>query len=183
MEHSGAVIWFAGLSGSGKSTIAQALYRRLCERGCRAYVLDGDKLRTGLSADLGFSEAARVENLRRAAEVAAILADAGMICIVAFISPLRSSRERARAIVGAARFAEIHISTPLAECERRDCKGLYARARRGEIPEFTGISSPFEPPTNPDLAVDTSIATVDEGVARIERLLESRGFVSPGAPS
>ena len=149
----GATIWFTGLSGSGKSTVAAMVERRLLESGRPAYLLDGDNLRHGLNADLGFSATDRAENVRRVAEVARLFADAGVVSLVPLISPYRADRDRARAAHHAAglRFVEVFVNTPIAECERRDPKGLYAMARAGEITGFTGIDDPYEPPTAPDL--------------------------------
>lgn len=172
----GWVIWFTGYSGSGKSTLAQALASELQRAGAHTHVLDGDQLRVRLSADLGYRVEDRLEHLRRVAEVAAILADAGVLCIAALISPFRVARERARSIVGAGRFLEIHLDTPLAVCEARDVKGLYARARRGEVAEFTGITSPYEPPEHPDLRLDTSRTSVAECVQLLVQHLRSRGW-------
>jgi adenylylsulfate kinase len=163
-------VWLTGLSGSGKSTIAVALEARLLAMGRLAYVLDGDSLRQGVNGDLGFSETARQENIRRTAEIAAMFNDAGLIVIVALISPYRKCRETARSIIGADRFLETYISASLAACEDRDTKGLYRRARNGEIENFTGISSPYEEPTAPGLTLDTT--RVDTAAA-IDLLLQS----------
>jgi adenylylsulfate kinase len=176
----GVTLWFSGLSGSGKSTIALALEQALFARGHLAYILDGDNIRLRLNRDLGFTDADREENLRRVAEVAHLVTECGVICLSAFISPLRVSRARAREIIGADRFLEVHVSTDLAECERRDIKGLYRKARAGEIAHFTGINSPFEPPENPDITLDTSALPVEESVARLLALLDARGFLSAG---
>lgn len=173
-RHRGAVLWLTGLSGAGKSTVAQALARRLFEMDCRSYVLDGDQLRTGLCADLDFSDAARSENIRRAGELAALFADAGMIVICAFISPFAGDRARARALVPDGDFLEIYCRCPLAVCEERDVKGLYRRARDGRIAQFTGISSPYEVPDAPDLVLDTAAGTVDEALAALMTLLCER---------
>jgi adenylyl-sulfate kinase len=167
----GAVVWLTGLSGSGKTTTALALAARLERAGKLAYVVDGDQLRAGLCSDLGFSPEDRVENVRRAGEVATILADAGVIAIVALISPYRSGRDAVRARTGSGRFFEVHVSTPIDECERRDVKSLYARARSGELPDFTGVSAPYEAPLAPDLTIDTSRTTVDEAAEALARLL------------
>ena len=172
----GCVIWFTGLSGSGKSTLATALEKKLSAAGSRAFVLDGDEIRRGLCSDLGFSAADRAENIRRLAEVAKLFAECGVICITAFISPLRASRENAKRIIGANRFFEINLATPLDVCEGRDVKGLYAKARAGKIPEFTGISSPYQAPTKPSLRLNTSKTTVSESVARIRQLLAQKGL-------
>jgi adenylylsulfate kinase len=169
----GVVLWFTGLSGAGKSTIADALLARLLRRRILATVLDGDCIRTGLCKDLGFSIPDRTENLRRLAEVAALMADAGVVVITAFISPLRESRRLARNIIGSQRFQEIYISTPLDVCEARDVKGLYRKARKGEISNFTGIDSPFEAPEAPDLSLNTSRLTLECSLEALESLLEN----------
>lgn len=163
--HRGGVVWFTGLSGSGKSTLAIEVEQRLFRLNFQAYVLDGDNMRRGLNANLGFSPDDRAENIRRVGQVAALFADAGFLIISAFISPYLSDRNRARAAaddLGAGRFHEIYIHADLAVCERRDPKGLYKRARSGEIADFTGISAPYEAPENPDMVVDTDRGTVDE---------------------
>ena len=165
--HAGGVLWLTGLSGSGKSTLAGELERRLFDRGYQVFVLDGDNLRSGLNADLGFSPDDRAENIRRAGEVAALMAQSGCICVTAFISPYRSDRARARQACGEG-FHEIYVQADLATCEARDPKGLYARARAGKIPEFTGISAPYEAPEAPELAIDTAGLDID---ACIDRLL------------
>ena len=175
----GAVLWFTGLSGSGKSTLARALETTLIQSGSLSYVLDGDNVRHGLNAGLGFSEEDRAENLRRVAEVAQLFADAGLICLVSFISPTRHSRAVARSIVGETRFAEIHIAADLDTCETRDVKGLYAKARRGEIPDFTGISAPYEPPEKPSLVIDSSRHTIDECVAELQKFVIERFLIKP----
>lgn len=167
----GVMLWFTGLSGSGKSTVAMALERELHRRGLLCRILDGDNIRTGINANLGFSEADRRENIRRIAEVARLFVDTGIITIAAFISPTEEIRALARDIIGEADFKEIYMATPLAECERRDVKGLYARARRGEIEHFTGISAPFEAPSQPALSLDTSVLSLEESVRRILDLL------------
>lgn len=159
--HRGGVVWLTGLSGAGKSTLAMAAQRRLFDRGDQVYVLDGDNVRLGLNKDLGFSAEARTENIRRVAEVARLFADAGMIVLTAFISPYRADREAARAIVGA-NFLEVHLDADLAVCESRDPKGLYRKARAGEIADFTGISAPYEAPDSPDLTVDTGAGGLDQ---------------------
>jgi adenylylsulfate kinase len=174
----GCVVWLTGLSGSGKSTIARAVESALFERGKLPFVLDGDNLRHGLNSNLGFSEADRHENIRRTGEVAALFADAGIIVLSALISPFRADRERVRTTVGEARFLEIFVDTPLEVCERRDPKGLYQRARRGEIPEFTGISSPYEAPERPALTLRTERTGVEESAAEIVQLLETRKFLA-----
>jgi bifunctional enzyme CysN/CysC len=171
-------VWLTGLSGSGKSSIARELERTLHHAGRQAFVLDGDTLRVGLNQDLGFSREDRAENVRRTAEVARLLNDAGLIAVVALISPFRNERDAARAIIGAERFMEVHVSTPLEVCEARDAKGLYARARAGEIPEFTGISSPYEPPESPAVTLDGSTGPVAESVRRLLDALAPR--IAPG---
>jgi adenylyl-sulfate kinase len=160
-------LWLTGLSGSGKSTLAQAVERRLVELGRPCYRLDGDNLRHGLNRDLGFSPADRHENIRRVAEVARLMNDAGLIVITAFISPYLHDRAMARQIIGAERFVEVYLCTDLATCERRDPKGLYAKARRGEITEFTGINAPYEVPTAAEVVMDTGSLTVEEAAARL----------------
>jgi bifunctional enzyme CysN/CysC len=164
--HRGGVLWFTGLPASGKSTLALLLEQRLYREGIAAYVLDGDNIRRGLSADLGFSAADRSENLRRVAEVAKLLADAGFVCIAAFISPLRRDRDQARAINGAD-FHEIYIKASLPACEARDPKGLYRQARAGLLADFSGVGAPYEPPSSPDLIVDTEHWEIDACVERI----------------
>jgi bifunctional enzyme CysN/CysC len=153
--HVGAIVWLTGLSGAGKSTLAMALERALFDRGWNAYTIDGDNVRRGLNADLGFSAQDRQENIRRVGEVAALFADAGLVCITAFISPFEDDRARARATAGHRRFFEVYVKSELATCEARDPKGLYGKARRGEIKGFTGIDSPYEEPSAPDLVIDT----------------------------
>jgi adenylyl-sulfate kinase len=167
-----ATLWLTGLSGAGKSTIACALERRLLDGGHAAYVLDGDNVRHGLNRDLGFSPSDRAENIRRIAEVARLLNDAGLIVITAFISPYREDREMARAIVGSADFLEVHVNTPIEVCEGRDPKGFYKLARAGELPAFTGISAPYEAPLDPVCSVDTGVNGIDECVGLLMGLLE-----------
>lgn len=171
-----AVLWFTGLSGSGKSTIASAVEYRLNQSGKLSYLLDGDNVRLGLCADLGFSTADRKENNRRVAHLAKLFWDANVLTLVSFISPFRHERDAARELVGAD-FVEIHVDTPLAVCEKRDPKGLYGRARKGEIPEFTGISSPYEPPEKPEIVLHTEQETVDQSVERILDYLKQRKFI------
>lgn len=165
--HAGCVIWLTGLSGSGKSTIATELERELFSQGRAVYVLDGDNIRHGLGANLGFSPEDRTENIRRVGEVAKLFADAGMICITAFISPYRADRDLVRQIMPADRFVEVFINAPLAVCEQRDPKGLYAKARKNEIKEFTGISAPYEQPLHPEIELPTDQLSPQESVARI----------------
>lgn len=172
--HAGFVVWMTGLSGAGKSTLARELERRLFADGKGVVVLDSDNLRQGLCNDLGFSNADRAENIRRAAEVAHLFAQAGMIAVTAFVSPFTADRERARQIIGAERFVEIFVDCPLEECERRDPKKLYSRARLGEVTQFTGLSSGYEPPADPALQVHTQLLSPAESVERIVALLRSR---------
>ncbi|MBM6881569.1 adenylyl-sulfate kinase [Bacteroides caecigallinarum] len=169
-QHS-VMIWFTGLSGSGKSTIAIALERELQKRGLLCRILDGDNIRSGINNNLGFSEEDRVENIRRIAEIGKLFVDTGIITIAAFISPNNDIREMAANIIGKENFLEIFVSTPIEECERRDVKGLYAKARRGEIKNFTGISAPFEAPANPALSIDTSKLSVEESVNKLLELI------------
>ncbi len=174
LKQRGVMIWFTGLSGSGKSTIAIALERELHKRGLLCRILDGDNIRTGINNNLGFSETDRVENIRRIAEVSKLFIDTGIITIAAFISPNNDIREMAARIVGPDDFLEIFVSTPLAECEKRDVKGLYAKARRGEIKNFTGISAPFEAPEHPALSLDTSVLSLEESVNRLLEIVLPR---------
>ncbi|CDD82087.1 adenylyl-sulfate kinase [Bacteroides sp. Marseille-P3684] len=167
----GMMIWFTGLSGSGKSTIAIALERELQRRRLLCRILDGDNIRSGINSNLGFSPEDRVENIRRIAEVGKLFVDTGIITLAAFISPTNELRRMAARIIGEQDFYEVYVSTPLEECERRDVKGLYAKARRGEIRDFTGISAPFEVPEHPALSLDTSQLTVEESVDRILKLI------------
>ena len=174
----GVMLWFTGLSGSGKSTVAVALERELHRRGRLCRLLDGDNIRTGINAGLGFSADDRRENIRRIAEVGKLFVDTGIITLAAFVSPTEELRTLARDIIGAADFKEIFVATPLEECERRDVKGLYARARRGEVKNFTGISAPFEAPQNPALVLDTTDTPVEESVGKVLALLESAGVLT-----
>lgn len=167
LGHAGKAIWLTGLSGAGKTTIARALEQRLHGQARHVYVLDGDVLRQGLNADLGFSDADRAENVRRAAQVARLLVDAGCITIVAFISPFRAARDAARALFGTGDFLEIFVDAPLAVAEARDPKGLYKRARLGQLPDFTGIDSAYEPPLRPELLLRTDQLTLNQCVERI----------------
>ncbi len=170
-KHLSGVLWFTGLPGSGKSTLAGEVEQRLFEKGWQVYVLDGDNVRQGLSADLGFSPEDRTENIRRIGEMAALFADAGFVVITAFISPYRADRELARKASGE-RFHEIHIAADVNVCEDRDPKGHYARARAGEIEDFTGVSAPYEAPDTPEFAVDTATQSVDESVADLMVYIE-----------
>lgn len=173
----GCVLWLTGLSGSGKSTIARALEYKLIHAGRTAYVLDGDEVRTGLNRDLGFSQDSRSENIRRIAEVARLFAECGIICITSFISPLRAYREQARQIIGPERFFEIYLDVPLAVCEGRDPKGMYAKARAGLIKNFTGIDSAYEPPERPDVRLDTSARSPEQNVEHLHDVLMQRHFI------
>lgn len=161
------VLWFTGLSGSGKTTIAVALERKLFEMGRFAQVLDGDNLRTGINSDLGFSDADRMENIRRVAEISKLYLNSGIICINCFISPKTEMRELARSIVGPEDFTEVFVDTPIDVCEKRDPKGLYRKARAGLIPHFTGIDDAYEPPLNPDIVVNANLLSVEEAVNKI----------------
>ena len=165
-RHKGGVLWLTGLSGAGKSTLAVEVERSLFAKGYHVYVLDGDNLRHGLNSNLGFSHEDRTENIRRVGEVAALFAEAGFVCVSAFISPYRADRESARKAAGES-FHEVHVQADLATCETRDPKGLYVRARRGEIPDFTGISAPYEEPETPELVVDTAALDVSQSVAMV----------------
>ena len=171
LKQHGLMIWFTGLSGSGKSTIAIALERELQQRGLLCRILDGDNIRSGINNNLGFSAEDRVENIRRIAEVGKLFVDTGIITLAAFISPNNEIREMAAGIIGKEDFLEIYVSTPLEECERRDVKGLYAKARRGEIKNFTGISAPFEAPAHPDISLDTSKLSLKESVDQLLDLI------------
>lgn len=175
--HRGAVVWITGLSGAGKTTLALAAERALFERGCQVVVLDGDKVRKGLCADLGFSLPERSENIRRIGEMARLFYEAGQIVLVSAISPLRADRDRARALIPSPYFLEVYCRCPLAVCEERDPKGLYRKARAGLLPEFTGISSPYETPETPDVLVDSAESSVAQEVARLLDELEGRGII------
>jgi adenylylsulfate kinase len=175
--HRAAVIWFTGLSGSGKSTLAHAVEEELHQCGCRTFVLDGDNVRHGLCSNLGFSIDDRRENIRRIAELTKLLLEAGVIAMTAFISPFRDDRDKARSLFPHGDFIEIYCSAPLDVCESRDVKGLYARARAGEVKEFTGISSPYEPPLKPELVVDTGGQSLGDCVAQVMAALRGRGVV------
>ena len=176
--HRPAVVWFTGLSGAGKSSIANLVEKRLHAAGASTYLLDGDNIRHGLSKDLGFTEPDRLENVRRAGEVARLMVDAGLIVLVSFISPFRSQRETARAMVEDGEFCEVFVDTPLEIAEKRDPKGLYAKARAGELPNFTGIDSPYEPPGDPEVRIDTTVTEFDEASAAVVRRLEEMGILS-----
>ena len=174
----GVTLWLTGLSGSGKSTVAVAAEHALVERGRLSYVLDGDNVRHGLNKNLGFSPDDRTENIRRIAEVAKLFTDAGVIVLTSFISPYRADRDAARAIFGEGDFVEVFVSTSLETCEERDPKGLYKKARAGQIPDFTGISAPYEAPERPELVLDTGKLAVPESVAALLRYLDGKGYLS-----
>jgi len=177
--HRGCTVWLTGLSGSGKSTIAVALEKALWGRGVRAFILDGDNVRHGLNKNLGFSPADRTENIRRIGEVAKLLTDGGMVAVTAFISPYRADRDQVRAILQPGDFIEVLVDCPLEVCEQRDVKGLYQKARAGQIPEFTGISAPYEPPLHPELTIRTHTQGVDESVRQIVAHLEAQHIIPP----
>jgi len=172
--HTSKVLWFTGLSGSGKSTIANALEKALHDQGIRTYILDGDNVRHGLNKDLGFTDADRIENIRRIAEVAKLMVDAGVVVLTAFISPFKTERAIAREMFDDGEFIEIHVDTPIDVAESRDPKGLYKKARQGELPHFTGIDSPYEAPENPELRANTVDRTVDEVINELMKKLEFR---------
>ncbi|HEY8494549.1 MAG TPA: adenylyl-sulfate kinase [Myxococcota bacterium] len=174
----GVTVWLTGLSGSGKSTIAVHAEERLVRRGRLAYVLDGDNIRHGLNKNLGFSPADRTENIRRIGEVAKLFVDAGVIVFTSFISPYRADRELVRALHDEGRFVEVYVAASIETCEARDVKGLYKKARAGEIPEFTGISAPYEAPERPELVLDTNRQTVEESVGQLVSFLEEKGYLS-----
>lgn len=167
-------IWLTGLSASGKSTLAYELERRLHDLGHASYVLDGDNIRHGLSSDLGFSPESRRENIRRISEVAKLFNDAGIVMITAFISPYRADRQLAHSILGPERFVEAYVAADLAVCERRDPRGLYQKAREGKIPEFTGVSAPYEAPDNPSIRIDTGALSVDDSIGRLMEVVLPR---------
>lgn len=175
--HKAVVIWFTGLSGSGKSTLAHAVESALHAQGCRTYVLDGDNVRHGLNKNLGFSPEDREENIRRIGEVAKLFTDAGVIAMTAFISPYRKDRDLARALLEEGRFVEVYVKCALEVCEGRDVKGLYAKARAGKIPEFTGISAPYEEPLHPEVVVDTAAESVEESAAKVLDYLRAKGVI------
>ncbi|MDC8000244.1 adenylyl-sulfate kinase [Aequorivita todarodis] len=173
-KHKPLLVWFTGLSGSGKSTIANALEKTLFERNIHTYLLDGDNVRKGLNNNLSFSPEDRTENIRRIAEVANLMMDAGLVVIASFVSPYRIDRENVKRIVGYGNFVEVFVNTPIEECERRDVKGLYAKARAGEIKNFTGVNAPYEAPMAPDVEIDTTMVSVEEAVALIVAQIEKR---------
>ena len=173
-KHKAFLIWFTGLSGSGKSTIANALENELHTRNISTYSLDGDNIRQGINKDLGFSSEHRTENIRRIAEIANLFVDAGIVTLASFVSPYKKDREEVKKIVGGDKTLEIYVSTSLEECERRDVKGLYQKARKGEITNMTGISAPYEKPLNADLEIDTVSESIEESVQKILQLIEKR---------
>jgi adenylylsulfate kinase len=177
-RHKSVIIWFTGLSGSGKSTIAHVVEEELHQAGCRTFVFDGDNVRHGLCANLNFSEEDRHENIRRIGEMAKLFLEAGVIALTAFITPFRVDRERVRALVSENDLIEIFCDSPLSVCEERDVKGLYKKARAGEIKNYTGISSPYEKPENPDLVLDTARYSIEENVEKVISLLKERHIIS-----
>ena len=180
--HRGAIIWFTGLSGSGKSTLAHAVEETLYQQGCRTFVLDGDNVRHGLCGELGFSTQDRQENIRRIGEVAKLFMEAGIIVLTAFISPYRDDRERVRGMVEHGDFIEIFCDSSIEVCETRDVKGLYKKARAGEIPEFTGISSPYEIPENPELNVNTGTVALENCVQQVIEAIRHRRAIGVAPP-
>ena len=178
-NHKSVAVWFTGLSGSGKSTLAHIVEEALHQLGCRTYVFDGDNVRHGLCADLGFSEEHRRENIRRIGEMVRLFLDSGVVALTAFISPFSRDREVVRRLVTPPDFLEIYCRCPIEVCESRDIKGLYRKARAGEIAEFTGISSPYEEPSNPDLVLDTDSATLEACKESVLALLAERGVIAP----
>ncbi len=178
LDQRGALLWLTGLSGSGKSTVAFRVEHALIERGCVAYVLDGDNVRHGLNSNLGFSADDRAENIRRIGEVGKLFVDAGLITLSSLVSPYRADRDQVRALLAEDQFFEIYVNTPLEICEQRDPKGLYKRARAGEIPNFTGISDPYEEPQAPELELKTDTVTIDEAARQVICLLEQHGKIN-----
>ncbi|MEQ6341300.1 MAG: adenylyl-sulfate kinase [Gammaproteobacteria bacterium] len=179
-NHKGVLLWFTGLSGAGKSTLAHAVEEASYNRGCHTYVLDGDNVRHGLCGDLGFSAHDRTENIRRIGEMSKLFVDAGVIVLTAFISPFRDDRERVRNLMPEGDFLEIYCQSSLERCEERDVKGLYRRARAGEIPDFTGISSPYEEPLHPELIVNTGEWSIEDSATAVLKMLEDRGILRQG---
>lgn len=178
LKQKGVLIWLTGLPSSGKSTLAFTLEHALVERGHMAYVLDGDNVRHGLNKNLSFSAEDRAENIRRVGEVGKLFADAGVITLSSFVSPYTSDRDEVRALMDDGDFIEVFVDTPIEVCEQRDPKGLYAKARTGEIPNFTGISDPYEPPQNPEIAIKTDECSLEEATVQIINLLEARGNIA-----
>ncbi|MBI3479461.1 MAG: adenylyl-sulfate kinase [Nitrosomonadales bacterium] len=179
--HRSVVLWFTGLSGAGKSTLAHSVEEYLFQMGCRTFTFDGDNVRHGLCSDLGFSLEDRSENIRRVGEMSKLFIEAGVIALTAFISPFRSDRAKVRSLVPHGDFFEIYCYCPLQVCEERDIKGLYKRARKGEIKNFTGISSPYEEPENPELTIDTDALSIEESVAQVIELLHRHGIIGQGS--
>lgn len=177
-RHKSTVLWFTGLSGAGKSTLAHAVEEKLYQMHCHTYVLDGDNIRHGLCVDIGFSDEDRMENIRRIGEVSKLFIEAGVIILTAFISPFRADRERVRKLIGNTDFIEIYCRCPIEICEERDVKGLYKKARQGLVNNFTGISSPYEIPENPELIIDTSAKSLEESVLQVIDFLINRGKLS-----
>jgi len=177
-DHHSVVLWFTGLSGSGKSTLAHALEEKLFQKGCRTFVLDGDNVRHGLNSNLDFSEKGRTENIRRISEVSKLMMESGLIVMAAFISPFNKDREEARKLISNYDFIEIYCKATLETCEARDVKGLYKRARAGEIKNYTGIDSPYEKPENPEIVIDTDQQSLEESVSKILDFLKSKRIIS-----
>lgn len=177
-RHRSAILWFTGLSGSGKSTLSHAIEDHLYRQGVRTYVLDGDNIRKGLCKDLGFTDADRTENIRRIGEVSRLMLEAGLIVMTAFISPFRKDRDLARSLVSPGDFIEIHCAADLSVCEGRDPKGLYKKARAGQIPEFTGITSPYEEPLSPEVVLETGRLTVDQSVEQLLSFLRKKEYLA-----
>ena len=177
-EHRSVVLWFTGLSGSGKSTLAHAVEEKLYQKGCRTFVLDGDNVRHGLNSNLDFSESGRTENIRRISEVSKLMLESGLIVMTAFISPFNKDRNEARKLISSDDFIEIYCKASLEICETRDVKGLYKRARAGEIKNYTGIDSPYEVPENPDLTINTDDQSLEESASTIFSFLESNGIIN-----
>lgn len=178
--HKSIAVWFTGLPSSGKSTIAHNIEKKLWEKGVRTYTFDGDNIRHGLCSDLGFTKEDRVENLRRISEVIKLFLDAGMVVLAAFVSPLKEQREKIRKIIGQQDFLEVYCRCPVEVCEMRDPKGMYKKAKSGEIKEYTGISSPYEEPESPDLIIDTHILSLEESLYKVLKLVEDKIFSSKG---
>lgn len=172
--HKSFLVWFTGLSGSGKSTLSNAVEQAIFQKGVHTYALDGDNTRMGLNKDLGFNSADRTENIRRVAEVANLMVDAGLVVFASFISPYQKDRDMVKSIVGEENYVEIYVNTSVEECEKRDVKGLYQKARTGEIEHFTGISAPYEAPANPDIAIDTAGTSIESSIEPILRLIEEK---------
>lgn len=176
-KHQSFILWFTGLSASGKSSVANAFAHRLFERGNQAFVLDGDNVRHGLNKDLGFDEAGRKENIRRIGEVSKLFVESGQIVLTAFISPYREDRQVVRALVEEGEFIEVYVRCSVETCEKRDPKGLYKKARNAEIPNFTGISAPYEEPVNPEIILDTERYSIEECVNQLTDILTSKGYI------